>query len=118
MDLTRNPMDKAIYNRRTGKGVIGAEFITPSISSRNLDEMQGKFVASMAESVTKSSKRNPHLRYVNLTDHGYMLLDLTAQQSKATWIYCKTLKIKSLKVKPMKSYGFLFNGSHLVKEQP
>jgi alkaline phosphatase D len=118
MDLTRNPMDKAIYNRRTGKGVVGAEFITPSISSRNLDEMQGKFVASLAESVTKSPKRNPHLRYVNLTDHGYMLLDLTGQESKATWIYCKTLKVKSLKVKPMKSYGFLLNGKHLVKERP
>lgn len=104
MELSRDPHDSAIYDRRNGKGVIGAEFVTPSVSSKNLDELRGRLVAKVAASYTKARKRNPHLRYANLMDHGYMLLDLTAERAAAKWVYCRTLKKRSLATRPSKAW--------------
>lgn len=88
-ELTGNPYDPHVYNRKTGEGVIGAEFVTPSISSFNLDELAPKALAIEAGRRFKKKKNNPHLRYVNLTEHGYMTLTLTPEKAQADWFFIK-----------------------------
>jgi alkaline phosphatase D len=36
---------------------------------------------------------NPHLKYLNNRDHGYMLLTLTSQKAKAEWWFVNTIRL-------------------------
>lgn len=62
---------------------LAREFVVPSISSANYDEDFGPDSAKVFES--RYTKANPNLLYTNLTDHGYMVLDLNGD--KATGIF-------------------------------
>jgi len=118
IDIVRNPMDRNAYNRKTGKGVVGAEFVTPSISSPNLDEMRGKLTAKLAVPYLKGLKSNRHLHFLNTMDHGYTLLELTEEEAKCTWVFMRTVKKPSLKTKPFRSLAFPHNGRGLEKRKP
>lgn len=118
LELTRNPGDKKLFNRSTGLGLLGAEFVTPSISSPNLDEMRGKLAASMAVSYLKGLKHNRHLRYANAKDHGYMLVELTQDEVKATWVFMKSVRTPTQKIKRLNSWGLPYTGNHLKRFKP
>ena len=118
IDIVRNPMDRKKYNRKTGKGVVGSEFVTPSISSPNLDEMRGKLAAKLAVPYLKGLRSNRHLHFLNTMDHGYTLLKLTEEEAKCTWVFMRTVKKPSLKIKPMHSWAFPYDGRGLEKRKP
>jgi alkaline phosphatase D len=115
IELTRDPMDRNGYHRKSGRGVIGVELVAPSISSKNLDEMSGKLVARLAASYIKARKRNPHLRYANLMDHGFIILELTPEKASAQWIYSRTLKKPTMKTRPGRAWHFNHGGNKLFR---
>ena len=69
---------------------LALEFGTPSISSSNSDE--GKSVAEVKEIEANLLTSNPHLKYINERDHGYLLLTLFPQKVKSEWYYVETLR--------------------------
>ncbi len=113
MELARNPHDRDVYRPGSGKGVIGAEFVVQSVSSFNLDEIRGKFVATLAASFIKARHRNPHIRYANMKDHGYMLIELSKDRASATWVYSKSLRERTLKTRKGRSLHMLHGGTRL-----
>jgi alkaline phosphatase D len=66
------------------------ELGTPSISSANGDERKSADTVKMAEAALM--KKNPHIKYINDRDHGYLLLTLFPSKAKAEWFYVKTLR--------------------------
>lgn len=116
-DLVQNPKDKSRYNAKTGLGVIGAEFVTPSVSSAGFEARAPKAFAPLAGSILKRKSTNPHMRYQDLVKHGYILLDLNEDRAKATWIYTKTVAEKTDKYTESKSYITKYNANRLVKEK-
>lgn len=118
IELTKEPTDATTYDRKTGMGLFGAEFVTPSISSPNLDEMRGKLAAKLSVPYIKNRKRNPHLHYLNTMDHGYMLVELTKDEAKATWIYVQSVKKPTDKLKRKLSWAFPYNGKGLERRKP
>ncbi len=74
------------YDPETGAGTVALEFAIPSISAANFDEATGREVAQqLAEQlITELSPKpglnlgvpNPHMKYANLSDHGYYVLDV------------------------------------------
>ncbi len=90
-ELTADPLNPQAYNRKTGQGVIGAEFTTPSVSSFNFDEVVPKFMTWEAKRRFKRKKHNPHLRYLDLNHHGYLTLSLNADEARADWYFAKTI---------------------------
>ncbi len=66
------------------------EFGTTSISSANGDEYKNIDTVRRAEASVM--KNNPHVKYVNDRDHGYMLLTLYTDKAKVDWFYTKTLR--------------------------
>jgi len=116
-DLVQNPKDKTRYNARTGMGVIGAEFVTPSVTSVGFEARVPKAFAPLAASIIKRKSTNPHLRYQDLIKHGFILLDLNETRAKATWIYTKTVAEKTDKFTESKSFVTLYNANRLVKER-
>lgn len=118
IDIIRKPKDRKTYSRKTGKGIIGAEFVTPSISSSNLDEMRGKLTAKLSVPYLKGLKNNRHLHFLNTMDHGYMLLELTQQEAKTTWIFMKSILKPSFETKRLRSWAFPHNGTGLERRKP
>ena len=112
-ELTSSPKDPAVYNRKTGKGVIGAEFVTPSVSSFNFDEVVPKIVSAEAKRRFKKKKNNPHLRYLDLNRHGYMTLTLTPEKALAEWFFVKRKDRPDERVK-RKAGRFIENGGNRV----
>jgi alkaline phosphatase D len=69
-----NDLPTANYNGSTGEGSVGVEFVGTSITSTN---------SIVNVPIGLINGANPHIKYVNLTDHGYYVLDLNAQRTQA-----------------------------------
>ncbi|MBI5916087.1 MAG: alkaline phosphatase D family protein [Bacteroidetes bacterium] len=114
-DLTADPLDPDVYDRKTGKGVVGAEFVTPSITSFNFDEVVPKIVACEAKRRFKKKKNNPHLRYNDLTRHGYFTLTLTQERAQADWFFIKRKDRVDVRGKLKASRHILADGRKVEK---
>lgn len=78
------------YNPKSGKGSLGIELGTTSVSSGNTNEyISNEQTIEMEKGYVA---KNPHLKFTNHRDHGYLLLSLKPQQAVAKWYYINTLK--------------------------
>lgn len=77
-DLTGNPWDPASYDAATGAGVVGVEFVTPAVSSPGpySDPATAAVIAAQLKFVS------PHMKYIDLSQRGYGVLDLTRQHAQ------------------------------------
>jgi alkaline phosphatase D len=83
--------DNQLEDYQPGSGnAIAVELVTPSISSANFDEELPMEVVN--EIASKYPEYNPHLRWVDLVNHGYILLEITPEKTVARYQYVKTLK--------------------------
>jgi alkaline phosphatase D len=115
-ELTGNPSDPNAYDPKTGKGVMGAEFVSPSVTSFNFDEVVPKIIVAEAKRRFKKHKNNPHLRYLDLTHHGYMTLTLTPGRAQADWFFIKRKDKVDDRVRHRASRFIPFNGTQVVKK--
>jgi len=88
MDIAINPFDSLLYNPATGLGATCVEFAVPSITSPNFDENAAQLVP-VIEGLFPGF--NPHLKLMNLVDHGYCVLDVTTQAAQVDFFYTDTL---------------------------
>lgn len=92
-EVTHEPFKN--YDQTTGKGAYAIEFGVTSVNSGNSDERYPTDSVKAHEKVIVNSPVNPHLKYANLRDHGYMILSLTDSQAQANWHFVEHLKIRS-----------------------
>jgi len=85
-----------------GTGSIAIEIGTPSITSSNSDERTPVEQVLQAEKVL--SAKNPHLKYSDLRNHGYVVLSLTEETAVAEWYYVDKLNAPSDKERLGKKY--------------
>ena len=108
------PLPSPSYDRVSGAGSVAVELGTPGISSQNFDEalplntalgfqyqMNNPFsLAQVGLAKTKIDTMagntgyvhyNPHLKYVDLVQQGYMMLDVKKDSSQADWYYVNIL---------------------------
>lgn len=91
----------ANYVDSTGAGAQAVEFVTPSITSANFDENVG---AAAAQGFQLQINRpivpfagvnlgnpNPHMKFVDLTQNGYYILDIKADSAQANWYFSTIL---------------------------
>lgn len=87
-EVTTDPFDG--YDSIAGTGAVAVEFGVTSVSSTNSDERAPTdSVLSYENNVLLAA--NPHLKYVNKRDHGYLLLTLNKEQAKGEWFFVSTL---------------------------
>jgi alkaline phosphatase D len=79
-ELTENPWNPAAYDPATGRGALAVEFVTPAVTSPGLSGDQ-----SATERALLAGAR--HLKYVNLTRRGYVVLDVTRERLQAAWFH-------------------------------
>jgi alkaline phosphatase D len=81
MELCSDPFDPQAYDRATGRGAVAVELVCPAISS-------APPVRDRADALAQEAgfrERLPHLRYVDLWQRGYGLLDLDRTRARAEW---------------------------------
>ncbi len=78
-----NDLPLANYNSSTGDNAIGVEFIATSISS-------GKVSVPGGPALVQSL--NPHVKFVDLTQYGYFILDLTQERAQAEFVFINDVK--------------------------
>jgi alkaline phosphatase D len=83
-ELTKFPGNPLSYNPLTGGGSVGAEFVCPSITSGNSPELDP--VADVVRVL------NTHIKYVELSSHGYVLLDLTPARAQGEFWFVDTVE--------------------------
>lgn len=99
-ETTHEPLTN--YDQRTGDGAYAVEFGTTSINSANSNEHAPDSLVLQLEEMVVDSEINPHLKYTNMRDHGYMILSLTEERAKVEWKFVQTLRVRSLEIKETK----------------
>lgn len=103
-DLPRNagqPYDPATntgYEPADGTGSRGVEFVTPSITSDNFNEILAEQAGEQEPFPEGSSApfeagilaENVHIKSVDLDRHGFMTLDITPERVLAEWFHSTT----------------------------
>jgi alkaline phosphatase D len=78
------------YDPKTSRGAFALEFGTTSVSSGNSDERTDPDTVRMMEAALL--KTNPHIKYLNARDHGYLLITFTPAQVRADYFMVNTLR--------------------------
>jgi phosphodiesterase/alkaline phosphatase D-like protein len=69
---------------------IGIEFVVTSITSANDDEYAN--AKEVEEAKELYLKNNPHMKYCNNKDHGYLVLKISKDELIAEFNYASTVK--------------------------
>ena len=86
IDIAPDPFDAESYDAESGSGALAVEAVTPSVTSPGLADGAG--TEALADLVRDT---HPHVKHVDLTRHGYVLLDVTPDAVQAEWYYVSTL---------------------------
>ncbi len=76
---------------------IAHEFLPGSISSSNYDE--SRTPEEVVEAIADLEAQNPHMPWLDLTNHGFILLDFTPEKALATWYHVSTLYSKDYELR-------------------
>lgn len=101
-DVAKNPFEPSSYNPGTGEGSLAVEFVCPALTSLALPEDNS------------GPEANPHQKFNNQVDHGYMLLDITEQAFGCEWYYTDTLKERNDSTRFAKGLVTQTSTNHLV----
>lgn len=88
------------YDDNTGAGSIGVEFVGSSVTSLNSPLPVG---ASIIRGL------NPHMKYINLDDHGYYELDVKKGKAQADYTYIST--VTSLNANDVEGVHYFVNNN-------
>jgi alkaline phosphatase D len=97
-----NDLPTASYNGSTGAGSAGVEFVTPSVTSPGASIPGGASVIQAA---------NSHIKYCDLTSHGYVIMDVNKTRTQGDWFNISTIDTKT----PAFSYAKSFYVSNLQR---
>lgn len=81
IDLSTDPYNPSTYNPVTGEGALAVELVTTSVTSPAF-EFLGPAVTGV-EAAARAG--NPHIKFVDLSRKGYLLVDVTAERVQAEW---------------------------------
>lgn len=84
-----NDLPLSGYNSSTGANSAGVEFVTTSITSEN---------SLLGVSSGLISTLFPHVKYVNLVNHGYYMLDLNKNRTQADFYTISTINSRAYTV--------------------
>jgi alkaline phosphatase D len=74
------------YNSSTGANSAGVEFVVTSVTSPG-------FPVGFGTSLIQSF--NPHMKWIDLTQHGYMILDINQNRTQSEWYFLDDITIPS-----------------------
>jgi alkaline phosphatase D len=74
------------YDPATGSNSIGVEYVVTSVTSPGIP-----IDIPIGDPAAIIMAANPHMKYVDLTQHGYVILDVDKDRVQSDWVYVSTL---------------------------
>ena len=93
---------------------VGVEFVITSITSANDDEYANS--EEVSETKELYLKNNPHMKYCNNKDHGYLVLKVSRHKLLAKFNYASNIKTPEA-VKITEKVYCVKSGSHVLIEK-
>jgi len=106
MDFTEDPNNPDTYDPRTGAGSLGVEFVTPGITNTFPPRVPAELFL----------RPNPHVKYGEVTQRGYVILDLTPQRAQAAWFHFDRLDDESAEEHFAVAFSTEDGANHLVED--
>jgi alkaline phosphatase D len=103
MDLPANN-----YNSSTGAGSAGVEFVATSITSSG---------SPLPISLSIIQSANPHIKYADLTNHGYVLLDINKNRTQGEFWFVNSISSRGTTESFNRGY-FVNNGERYLRQAP
>ncbi|MGH1343618.1 MAG: alkaline phosphatase D family protein [Nannocystales bacterium] len=104
-DLAVDPRGE--YDPKTGEGSVGVEFVTPGVTSAG-------FPTNAANAALVS---NPHLHWAELTQRGYVVLDIDSERVQASWWFIDDVESPDGDTQRFEAAWAVYDGTrHLVQE--
>lgn len=100
-----NDLPTATYNGSTGAGSAGVEFVTPSVTSPGISIPLGAPAIQAA---------NSHIKYCDLSSHGYVIMDINKNRTQADWFNVSTIDSQSPSFSYAKSFYVNDLQRHLI----
>lgn len=100
-----NDLPTSTYNSSNGAGSAGVEFVTPSVTSPGINIPLGASAIMSA---------NGHIKYVNLSEHGYIILDMNNTRTQGDWYHVNSIDNQSTNFTYAKSYYVNNFQRHLI----
>jgi alkaline phosphatase D len=97
-----NDLPTSSYNGSTGGGSAGVEFVGPSVTSPGMNIPAGASLIMAS---------NSHIKYADLSQHGFMILDINQNRVQNDWYYVPTVDYSSASY----SWGQSFYVNHLER---
>ncbi len=71
---------------------LAAEFVTPSLTSQNLDDKAGwGYRTKSVDAERELMELLPNLRFADMDSHGYMIVDVTRERVRVEWWFVETV---------------------------
>ena len=109
LDIARDPTGR--YDPATGRGSLAVEMVTTSVTSPGPpgtdQELREREAAVLRE--------RPHIHYVNLRQHGYLLLDLDQARAQGEWWYVDGIDRRDAGERLGASFATARGSNHLVR---
>ncbi|MCR9166494.1 MAG: alkaline phosphatase D family protein [Nannocystaceae bacterium] len=104
-DLARDPSGS--YDPADGTGSVGVEFVTPAVASPG-------FPFDAADALLST---NPHLRWTDLDQRGYVVVDVDTERVQASWWFVSDIESPSGGDESLGAVWSVADGSnHLVED--
>lgn len=103
-DVCKDPFDASRYNPKTGEGAIAVEYVCPAVTSGTFPEIAGAIL-------------NPHQKFNDQFNHGYMLIDVDKQRCQCEWYFTRSLYNRNTDLYLAKVLATHTKTNHLVSTQ-
>jgi alkaline phosphatase D len=103
MDVT---VGDGSYDAETGTGAVAVEFVAPGVTS------PGELPPSLIEGFIRSS---PHIYFANVTDRGYLVLDVRPEKVQSDWYYIEGLEEEQRAEIPGPNWAVLDGTAHVIE---
>ena len=71
---------------------LAAEFVTPSLTSQNLDDKAGwGYRTKSLDAERELMELLPNIRFADMDSHGYMVVDVTRERVRVEWWFVETV---------------------------
>lgn len=88
MDISDDPNNPLAYNPVNGSGSLAVEFVCTSVTSPGFEQIE-----AVQDAVRVS---NPHMKFVDLARHGYVVLDITPARLNTEFWFVDSIAERNL----------------------
>jgi len=111
MDIARDPMSSD-YDPTTGRGSLAVELVTTSVTSPG-PKGEPSDLQKREQTIVKN---RPHIHYVNLREHGYLLLDIDAQRTRGEFWFVDSIVERGDGEYLAAAYATENGANHLIRD--